>query len=167
MFKKSITLWLIAFNKNIMKKILLLFTLFLYNVNAQTLEFTYDNVGNQIQRELVTITLNSLKDANSSEEVVEEKTTMLPTTNTINEDVSIIELYPNPVVDLLKVEWQSNLQITEIMLFDNTGKLLQLKKVYEGTTKEIFDLSNHSSGMYYIRFFDSFQQRKTYKIIKK
>lgn len=157
----------ITFNKIIMKKLLLFLTLFLHNVNAQTLEFTYDNAGNQIQRELVTITVNSLLNTNNSEETEEEETTMLPMSNSINDNASIIELYPNPVVDLLNVEWQSNLQIAEIMLFDNTGKLLQLKKVYEGTTRETFNLSNYSSGMYYIRLFDSFQQSKSYKIIKK
>ena len=147
--------------------LLFIFTLFVINATkAQTLEFTYDPAGNQIQRELVTISVNSIKSSNSVETEQEEET-MLPKSNSINDNSTIIELYPNPVVDLLNVEWQSNLQIAEIMLFDNTGKLLQLKKVYEGTTRETFNLSNYSSGMYYIRLFDSFQQSKSYKIIKK
>lgn len=150
-----------------MKKLLLFFTLYFYNVNGQTLQFTYDNAGNQIKRELVTITVNSLLGTNSTEETEKEETTLLPISNSINDNASIIELYPNPVVDLLNVEWQSNLQITEIVLFDNTGKMLQLKKVNEGITKEIFNLSSYASGMYYIRLFDASQQSKSYKIIKK
>lgn len=150
-----------------MKKLLLFFTLYFYNVNAQTLQFTYDNAGNQIKRELVTITVNSLLNTNSTEETEKQETTLLPMSNSINDNASVIELYPNPVVDLLNVEWQSNLQITEIVLFDNTGKMLQLKKVNEGITKETFNLSSYASGMYYIRLFDAFQQSKSYKIIKK
>lgn len=147
--------------------LLFIFTLFVINATkAQTLEFTYDPAGNQIQRELVTISVNSIKSSNSVETEQEEET-MLPKSNSINDNSTIIELYPNPVVDLLNVEWQSNLQITQIMLFDGTGKMLQLKKVNEGTIKETFNLSSYSSGMYYIRLFDAFQQSKSYKIIKK
>lgn len=135
--------------------------------NAQTLQFTYDPAGNQIQRELVTISVNSLLSTNSVEEAEQEEETLLPKSNSINDNSTTIEFYPNPVVDLLNVEWQSNLQITEIMLFDSTGKMLQLKKVYEGTTRETFNLSSYSSGIYYVRLFDSFQQSKSYKIIKK
>lgn len=147
--------------------LLFIFTLFVINATkAQTLEFTYDAAGNQVQRELVTISVNSIKSSNSVETEQEEET-MLPKSNSINDNSTIIELYPNPVVDLLNVEWQSNLQITQIMLFDGTGKMLQLKKVNEGTIKETFNLSSYSSGMYYIRLFDAFQQSKSYKIIKK
>lgn len=148
--------------------LLLIFTLCVINATkAQTLEFTYDSAGNQIQRELVTISVNSIKSTNSVYETEQEEETMLPKSNSINDNSTIIELYPNPVVDLLNVEWQSNLQITQIMLFDGTGKMLQLKKVNEGTIKETFNLSSYSSGMYYIRLFDAFQQSKSYKIIKK
>lgn len=136
------------------------------SISAQTLQFTYDAAGNQIRRELVTITVNSLMSTNSVSETEHEEETMLPKSNSINDNASVIELYPNPVVDLLNVEWQSNLQITQIILFDSTGKMLQLKKVNEGTIKETFNLSSYSSGMYYIRLFDAFQQSKSFKIIK-
>jgi len=149
------------------KKLLLLLTFYAYNVNSQTLQFTYDSAGNQVQRELVTITVNSVMSTDSINETEQEEETMLPGSSSINDNATIIELYPNPVTDLLNVEWQSNLQIKEIVLFDSSGKMLQLKKVYEGTTKEIFNLSTYSSGMYYIRLFDSFQQSKSYKILKK
>lgn len=152
-----------------MKHLLLfIFTLCVINAtNAQTLEFTYDPAGNQIQRELVTISVNSLLSTNSTEETEQEEETLLPKSNSINDNATVIELYPNPVVDLLNVEWQSNLQITEIMLFDGAGKMLQLKKVNEGTTTETFNLSTYSSGMYYVRLFDASQQSKSFKIIKK
>lgn len=152
-----------------MKHILLLiFTCCVTNATkAQTLEFTYDSAGNQIQRELVTIFLNSLLSSNTKEGTEEEEETLLPKANSLNENSTIIEFYPNPVIDLLNVEWDPTLLPTEIMLFDNKGKLLQLKKVYEGTVRETFDLSTYASGIYYIRVFDSNKQSKSYKIIKK
>ncbi len=148
------------------KKLLLLLTFYTCNVNAQTLQFTYDSAGNQIQRELVTISVNSLLSTNSIEETEQEEETLLPKSNFINDNSTTIEFYPNPVIDLLNVEWNSELQLTEIMVFDNNGKLLQLKKVYEGTIREVFDLSSYASGIYYIRVFDVTQQSKSYKIIK-
>lgn len=116
---------------------------------------------------MVILPVNSLLSTNSTEETEQEEETLLPKSNSINDNSTEIELYPNPVVDILNVEWQSNLQITEIMLFDSTGKMLQLKKIYEGATRETFNLSSYSPGMYYVRLFDSFQQSKSYKIIKK
>ena len=147
--------------------LLLIFTCCLFNsLKAQTLEFTYDPAGNQIQRELVTLSVNSLLSTNSIEETEQEEDTLLPKSNSLNDNSTTIEFYPNPVVDLLNVEWDSALNPTEIMLFDNRGKLLQLKKVYEGTMRETFDLSTYASGIYYIRVFDTNKQSKSYKIIK-
>lgn len=148
-------------------KLLLLLACCLCNfAKSQTLEFTYDAAGNQIQRELVTIYLNSLNSTNSVEDSEQEEETMLPKSESANVNSTTIEIYPNPVVDLLNVEWPLELQITEIILFDNSGKMLQLKKVYEGTTRETFNLGTYSSGIYYLRVFDRTQQSKTYKIIK-
>ena len=150
-----------------LKKLLLLFAFYTCNLNAQTFQFTYDPAGNQIQRELVTISVNSLLSTNSVEETEQEEETLLPKSNSINDNSTTIEFYPNPVVDLLNVEWNPELQLTEIMVFDNRGKLLQLKKVYEGTAREVFNLSTYASGIYYIHIFDANRQSKSYKIIKK
>lgn len=150
-----------------MNKTLLFLTFLASNVNAQTLEFSYDSSGNQIERRLVVISINSLSQTNSSEQTENEEETLLPKSNSLNDNASIIEFYPNPVVDLLNVEWGPELQLTEIMLFDNLGKLLQVKKVNSGTVRETFNLSTYSSGVYYIRVFDASKQSKSYKIIKK
>jgi len=151
-----------------MKHILFLFfTFFVLNfTNAQTLEFTYDVAGNQIKRELVTISVNSIMSTNSVETEQEEQT-MLPKSNSLNENSTTIEFYPNPVVDLLNVEWSSELQLTQIIIFDNKGKLLQLKKVSTSVRRETFNLSTYSPGIYYLRVFDASEQSKSYKIIKK
>lgn len=149
-----------------LKKLLLLLTFYACYVNAQTLQFTYDSAGNQIQRELANISINSLLSTNTVEKTEQEEETLLPKSNSINDNSSTIEFYPNPVIDLLNVEWESDLEITEVILFDGMGKVLQLKKVYKGTTRETFNLSTYASGIYYIRVFDASKQSKSYKIIK-
>lgn len=103
---------------------------------------------------------------NSVNNTEQEEDTLLPKSNALNNNSSTIEIFPNPVVDLVNVEWNHELNIRELMLYDNNGKLLQLKKVHQGTTKERFDLSSYSSGMYYIRIYDNSQQSKSFKIIK-
>lgn len=134
---------------------------------AQALEFTYDEAGNQVRRELVTISFSSLLTTNSTDTVEKEQDTMLPQSNSLNSNSTMIELYPNPVVDLLNVEWTADLQLTEIMLFDNLGKMLQLKKIHEGTVRETFHFSTYAPGIYYIRVFDALGQSKSFKVIKK
>ena len=134
--------------------------------SAQTLQFTYDNAGNQVKRELVTLTVNSLMNTNSVE-TEQEEDTLLPESKSLNDNSTTIEFYPNPVVDLLNVEWDFDLELTELMIFDNQGKLLQIKKVSKDATNEIFNFSTYAPGVYYVRAFDAQQQSKSYKIIKK
>lgn len=146
------------------KKLLLLAACAFYGYGqAQTLKFTYDASGNQVKREIVTIGITSLQ---SSTEASEENT-MLPNVNSTNINSTTIEIYPNPVVDLLNVEWPLEIGITEVVLFDNNGRMLQLKKVSNNLDHLTFDLSSYASGMYYIRVFDASKQSRTFKIIKK
>ena len=151
-----------------MKRNLLLLGMccFLNLGNAQTLEFSYDNAGNQVKRELVTISINSLMSTNNVE-TEQEEDTLLPESKSLNDNSTTIEFYPNPVVDLLNVEWDYDLELTELMIFDNQGKLLQIKKVNKEATNEVFNFSTYASGVYYVRAFDAQQQSKSYKIIKK
>ena len=151
-----------------MKRNLLLLGMccFLNLGNAQTLEFSYDNAGNQVKRELVTISINSLMSTNSVE-TEQEEDTLLPESKSLDDNATTIEFYPNPVVDLLNVEWDFDLELTELMIFDNQGKLLQIKKVSKEATNEIFNFSTYATGVYYLRAFDAQQQSKSYKIIKK
>jgi len=151
-----------------MKQMIFIFiALFVINTaKGQTLQFTYDAAGNQIKRELVVISVNSVLSTNNIEDTVNEEETPLPKSNSLNENSTIIEFYPNPVVDLLNVEWSSELHLTQIMIFDNMGKLLQIKKVKSSTQRETFNFSTYSAGIYYIRVFDAAEQSKSYKIIK-
>jgi len=132
--------------------------------NAQQLQFTYDSSGNQIQRELVTIQVNVLSrenPTNSIDEIEESSEGKISLEN------AQIDIYPNPVVDYLNVQWTNDLNVSDVMLYDNTGKLLQLKKNNSENSSIIFDLSTYSQGFYYIKVLDLNQMSKTFKIIKR
>ena len=70
-----------------MKRNLLLLGMccFLNSGNAQTLEFSYDNAGNQVKRELVTISINSLMSTNNVE-TEQEEDTLLPESKSLNDN---------------------------------------------------------------------------------
>lgn len=149
-----------------LKKLLcIIFCTFLVNdSNAQQLQFTYDSSGNQIQRELVTIQVNVLSrenPANSIDEIEESSESKISLEN------AQIDIYPNPVVDYLNVQWTNDLNISDVILYDNTGKLLQLKKNNSENSSMIFDLSTYSPGFYYIKVLDLNQMSKTFKVIKR
>jgi len=144
------------------KTLLLVMTCIFYQtIQAQSLQFTYDEAGNQIKRELVTVTVTTLSSTISDNLDV--------TNNPYSMDIttSIVEAYPNPVIDLLNIAWPVELQIAELALFDNNGKMLQFKRAEYGNSNIVFDMSSYASGMYYIRLFDVRRQSKTIKIIKK
>lgn len=142
------------------KTLLLLCALSFYNGKAQTLQFTYDNAGNQIKRELVTLQVNSLMQPMNVEtpDILDDEI--------ISIKEAAIEYFPNPVVDLLNIHWDSSLNIVQIGLYDNKGKLLQVKKTSSAENSTILDLSNYSSGLYMLVVFNDKKENKTYKIIK-
>lgn len=104
--------------------LLLLFTCGLLNItNAQTLEFTYDSAGNQIQRELVMLSVTSFSNTTQEEDIPEEQDMESSDFNQAN-----VEYFPNPVEGLLNVRWDSSILITKIYLFSSGGQLLQIQE---------------------------------------
>jgi len=149
-------------------KLLLISSLFINEVNSQTLLFSYDLDGNQIKREILTISGNSFHSRSSSDSSDDDENV----DNTIkkellNQDYSKIDYYPNPVVDLLNIEWPIDLVFTEIILYDNNGRILQNKKIINESTHEFFDFSSYPQGFYYINIFSNSELQKSFKIIKK
>ena len=69
-----------------------------------------------------------------------------------------VEVYPNPVVEKLKINLS---EVTSVQLLDNNGKLL-----FEGKDQEI-DMSSYSSGTYFLNIKTSNSEiQSSYKIIK-
>ena len=70
-------------------------------------------------------------------------------TNNIYDDSPGVVIYPNPVIDVMKVNVKSS-GISMMEIFDITGNKLLTKEVYQGTT--IVDLSAYPRGMYLASF---------------
>ncbi len=74
-----------------------------------------------------------------------------------------IKIYPNPVTDELILE--SNLNISSIIITDNTGSIVYIKKTNVVENKYFIDVSNLKSGVYFIQL-NSSTETLTKKIIK-
>ncbi len=82
-----------------------------------------------------------------------------------NSDMDDIILYPNPVSDILYLQF-SDRQIESWTVFDINGKAQALTTTVDKTGGEI-DFSGVSSGVYFVKIIDLAQQVGFYKVIKK
>ena len=83
----------------------------------------------------------------------------------IKEDVlASTVIYPNPVTDQMTVR-MANVDVTDLTVIDAFGRIVMTSKVSGDT--EILNLSNLSSGMYFVQFRDHNTILGTQKIIKR
>ncbi len=82
-----------------------------------------------------------------------------------NSDMDEIILYPNPVSDILYLQFPDR-QIESWTVFDINGKAQALTTTLDKAGGEI-DFSGVSSGVYFVKIIDSAQQVGFYKVIKK
>lgn len=125
---------------------------------AQTqYEFTYDDSGNRIRREII---------------VLQAKSASLLSENLLNEEDEITSLfgegevviYPNPTKGILRIDLPSlTANGVTLRLFDNQGRMLQSKQAVEMGNE--LELSHYSSGLY-ILVIQSGDQKKEWKIVK-
>lgn len=77
---------------------------------------------------------------------------------TAKKDISITQLFPNPVQDMLHLQLQSaKTQVVQQLVFDMAGKLLSSESVglNAGLNNKNIPFLNVASGMYIIRFIDN------------
>ncbi len=92
--------------------------------------------------------------------VVKAKTSNTSQVNPIP-DISLFELYPNPVHDFLSISYPLfDHSLVRIVLFDITGK--PIFSIDADSKNTVFDLSDLNNGLYFIRIGNSIQ-----KFIKK
>ena len=130
--------------------------------------FSYDNAGNQIQRNRVCLTCKS-----SKAETVTDSTAVIAETpkdiegNLLEED-SRITAYPNPVTDILQVEWTpTEKKVDQIMLFSFDNKQLFHKQVNHRLTSLDLDFSRYPSGSYIVLVLYTNNTKQSFKVIKK
>lgn len=86
------------------------------------------------------------------------------------DDESILEkkilLYPNPVSDILNVDFgKENYHNSNYVLFDSQGKLLKTGKFSQQNTE--LNMAELPTSVYIIQIFQEKKNIKTFKIIKK
>ena len=119
----------------------------------QNLSYTYDNAGNRVSRN--TITLKSTKDAVNNEVFHE--------TLTENSGESFIKIYPNPVRELLIVEITGKSPEYLIQLFDFNGK--QILSLQTSNFLNQISFANLISGTYILRI-SSGTEASEWKVIR-
>lgn len=128
-----------------MKQKLLLFGLFwafmgtaLIAQDEYRVQFGYDSAGNQTLRDWVCINCGTSKvkdvDSTKVEEVALEDDILEGITNKQNNTgTSNIVAYPNPVTELLTVEWVANeKEVSQIILFSGIGQQLLQRTIKAG-----------------------------------
>ncbi|MFO7370172.1 MAG: T9SS type A sorting domain-containing protein [Bacteroidales bacterium] len=138
-----------------MKRLVLLLHLFVVLAPSycQNFNYTYDNAGNRVSRN--TVTLKSTKDAVNNE-VFQE-------ISAENSGESTIKIYPNPVRELLMVEITGERPEYLIQLFDFNGKqILSLQTSNSLTPISFADLI---SGTYILRI-SSGTEANEWKVIR-
>lgn len=114
---------------------LLLVLSFLYVSGQDKVKFTYDQSGNRLERNVISMTKSAQA---NTKEVFDDK---------INEHS--IKIYPNPTKGQLKVEIQKNNDIASCTITINAmgnGKLVLKKKAILPVTD--IDIGNQPNGIY-------------------
>lgn len=76
-----------------------------------------------------------------------------------------VSVYPNPVTDRMTIEWPANETVSEISIYDITGRFFGAITIQGDRNQQSIDLSFLSQGVYILDILGS--QPKTEKIIKK
>jgi hypothetical protein len=143
--------------------LLFLFTISFGFSQTDKISFSYDSAGNQVLRDHLCLNCRKY----STEKTVLHSTVIAETPKIIEK--SIITAYPNPVTDLLHIEWSPTGKIVDqIMLFSFDNKQLYHKKVNPRSTYGLeLNFSKYPSGSYVILAIYSDNSKQSFKVIKK
>ena len=159
-----------------MKIKLLLVSFLLVQLSAigqQKLVFNYDPVGNQIIRERLCLNCTQAK-----AQVEELKDSLnLPLTNQVKpintllakENEIRISAYPNPVTDVLQVEWIEHPILVPRQIFIYSRDNRQLAQISLQKDQNLQDISfnRYPTGIYILVVVFENGQRRSFQIIKK
>lgn len=150
-----------------MKRLLLTHLLLILSVGAyaqQKLKFTYDTAGNQIVRDRVCATcLKAVipQEADSLQAATPED----PLQNVADFEITA---YPNPVTQLLFVDWDpgSELKPQLVQLFTLNGRLLATFPLRSGQRDQEVDFGGYPPGIYLINVSFSNNEKRSFKVVK-
>jgi len=146
------------------KELLLVILLFSFITNAQKLNFSYDNAGNQINRVLCMSNCSAkpAKEVKEIEALVEEDMEKF-----FPEDV--ISYYPNPVKEELFLKWiiSEDNYVSSIDIVSMAGQMLKQYHTTSGTDNQNIPFQEYPTGVYIVLLKYSNGEQKSIKIIKK
>lgn len=137
-------------------------------VNAQKVQFQYDEAGNQRNRQYICINCQQIAAAKEPETTVLASEKRVEAVE-IGEKSRLIKAWPNPVNEILNVSWQireENIFIKTIEVYTMNGVKAFSKKVspQEGGAQIAFE--NLAPGAYLLHIVYSDNKREVIKIVK-
>ncbi|MCF6349286.1 MAG: T9SS type A sorting domain-containing protein [Flavobacteriaceae bacterium] len=126
-----------------------------------TIHFSYDNAGNHIKRSFATS-----KSANQIAEVTE---TLVEELEEKQEDISLLDYYPNPIENELTITWAKsiNTHVTSVFVFNISGKLVKSFNPSQKSQELNLPFQNIASGLYIIKVLFNDGKQDVFKVIKK
>lgn len=158
-----------------MKKTILLLLFIMLggsSIHAQSqykIQFSYDTAGNQSLRDRVCVNCGSTAKAVDSTLVadVDEKSDLIEEKEDTLEDLGIVA-YPNPVTDILAVEWIATKNpVQQIVVFSRVNQQLASKKIKSNQGNIGLDFSTYPAGMYIVVVFYMDKTKQSFQVIKK
>ena len=142
--------------------VLLLVSVVQLYAQDKTIEFSYDNAGNQTERKICVNCSTTAASKTLTETTAED---FIPLDTNPTDQISY---YPNPVQQELYLKWEliNDKKVTAIMVFTNTGSLIQSYQNTSAVQLHTVNFSNLPLGVYLIMMQYSDGKDKTFKIIK-
>jgi len=134
--------------------------------------FSYDAAGNQIMRDRVCINCNSTSKAPVKTDSLDVDIPTDPVAELEEEldqekEYEIIA-YPNPVTDILKVEWDiSKNSVDQLVVFAPNGRQLKNRSVTNSAQFIDLDFSKYPLGMYIVVAIYADGSRQSFQVLKK
>lgn len=146
-------------------KRLYFFLMFLIGINCTAQDkiiFTYDDAGNQVERELCINCSLAGKKIKDSKEITKE--------DFITSEVSDeIRYYPNPVKEELYLTWElvNDKTVSSIEVYAINGQTLQSFQNRDKVKLQVIPFHSYPSGVYAVVLRYNNGEQKSIKIIKK
>lgn len=142
--------------------------LFSTAMSAQSkLVFSYDAVGNQIERKYCP-TGNCASGAKQLAPDVTTESAVLNEDDQLTDFANRLRIYPNPTQGNLRIEWDyaDTEFIKSIQVSDGAGGIFFIVNRKATENFALVDLTNHASGLYLVEFILNDARRVIKKIIK-
>ncbi|MFS4454736.1 T9SS type A sorting domain-containing protein [Maribacter sp. 2304DJ31-5] len=151
---------------------ILLFALVVSFAQAQLqykIQFSYDSAGNQTLKDKVCVNCTTSLKANDSTLVANLEEESEPLKDKIEESGnSAVFAYPNPVTNLLRVEWvETDNPVQRVVLFSTGGQQLLDTQIHTSQLGVDLSFSQYPPGNYIVVVFYADKTRQSFQVIKK